>query len=191
MPESAATTHGALLSRRRVLAIVLAGGAGGRLAPLTDRRAKPSLPFGGMYRLIDIALSQVAHSGLQDVWVVEQYEPHALNDHLANGRPWDLDRTHGGLRIMPPFQRGDGDDAMASGNADALVQQRHLIAEVAPDVVITMSADHVFRLDLRDVVATHAANGSKLTMVTTDPPADDDPTRFSWASIEDGLITAF
>ena len=62
---------------------------------------------------------------------MEQYEPHALNDHLANGRPWDLDRTHGGLQILPPFQRSDGDEAMASGNADALVQQRHLIAEVA------------------------------------------------------------
>ena len=66
-----------------------------------------------MYRLIDIALSNVAHSGFDDVWVMEQYEPHALNDHLANGRPWDLDRTHGGLRILPPFQRGNGDEAIA------------------------------------------------------------------------------
>lgn len=177
--------------RGRVLVVVLAGGAGGRLAPLTDRRAKPSLPFGGMYRLIDIALSQVTHSGLQDVWIVEQYEPHALNDHLANGRPWDLDRTHGGLQILPPFQRSDGDEAMASGNADALVQQRHLIAEVAPDVVITMSADHVFRLDLRDVLDTHAGMEAALTIVTTDPPVDDDPTRFAWVSVEDGMVTDF
>lgn len=141
--------------------------------------------------MIDIALSQVAHSGLQDVWVVEQYEPHALNDHLANGRPWDLDRTHGGLRIMAPFQRGDGDEAMASGNADALVQHRHLIAEAAPEVVITMSADHVFRLDLRDVVESHLAGGASLTIVTTDPPADEDVTRFAWASVEDGWVTGF
>lgn len=177
--------------RSSVLVVVLAGGAGGRLAPLTDRRAKPSLPFGGMYRLIDIALSQVAHSGLQDVWVVEQYEPHALNDHLANGRPWDLDRTHGGLQILPPFQRSDGDEAMASGNADALVQHRHLITDVAPDVVITMSADHVFRLDLRDVLDTHTGTEAALTIVTTDPPTDDDPTRFAWVSVEDGIVTDF
>ncbi|MET0324542.1 MAG: sugar phosphate nucleotidyltransferase, partial [Ilumatobacteraceae bacterium] len=177
--------------RDRVLVVVLAGGAGGRLSPLTDRRAKPSLPFGGSYRLIDIALSQVAHSGLQDVWVIEQYEPHALNDHLANGRPWDLDRTHGGLRLLPPFQRGDGDHAIASGNADALVQQRRLLAEFAPDVVITMSADHVFRLDLRDVLDTHAAAGATLTIVTTELPAGDDPSRFAWVSVEDGCVTAF
>ena len=177
--------------RPRVLVVVLAGGAGGRLTPLTDHRAKPSLPFGGTYRLIDIALSQVAHSGLQDVWVIEQYEPHALNDHLASGRPWDLDRTHGGLRILPPFVRGDGEEALAAGNADALVQHRHLLAEAAPDVVITMSADHVFRLDLRDVLDTHAAAGATLTIVTTDPPAADDPTRFAWVGVEDGTVTAF
>ena len=141
--------------------------------------------------MIDIALSQVAHSGLQDVWVVEQYEPHALNDHLANGRPWDLDRTHGGLRIMPPFQRGDGEEAMASGNADALVRHRHLIAEAAAEVVITMSADHVFRLDLRDVVEGHVAGGASLTIVTTDPPADEDLTRFAWVSVEDGWVNGF
>ena len=175
------------MGRERVLVIVLAGGAGGRLSPLTDRRAKPSLPFGGMYRLIDIALSQVAHSGLRDVWVIEQYEPHALNDHLANGRPWDLDRTHGGLQILPPFQRGDGDEAMASGNADALVQQRHLIADMAPDVVVTMSADHVFRLDLRDVLDTHAGAQARLTIVTTEVPTQDDPTRFAWVAVDDGV----
>ena len=116
---------------------------------LTQRRAKPSLPFAGMYRLIDIALSNVAHSGLDDVWVLEQYEPHALNDHLANGRPWDLDRTHGGLHILPPFQRRDGEATMAEGNADAPVKHRQLLAEGDPDVIVTMSADHLFQLDLR------------------------------------------
>jgi glucose-1-phosphate adenylyltransferase len=170
---------------------VLAGGVGGRLAPLTDRRAKPSLPFGGSYRLIDIALSNVAHSGLQDVWVIEQYEPHALNDHLANGRPWDLDRTHGGLRILPPFQKGDGDEVLAAGNADALVQHRHLLAEMAADVVITMSADHVFRLDLRDVLDNHIGAAAPLTIVTTDPPPGDDRSRFAWVGVDSGSVTTF
>ncbi len=179
----------------RTLVIVLAGGEGSRLGPLTQRRAKPAVPFAGMFRLIDVALSNVANSGLTNVWVVEQYEPHDLNDHLANGRPWDLDRTHGGLRLLPPFQARahDGaEDALATGNADALVQQHHFIAEFAPEVVVTMSADHLYRLDLRDVLATHAAAGAALTAVTTDPPAGDDPGRFAWVDVgDDGRITGF
>ena len=179
----------------RTLAVVLAGGEGSRLGPLTDRRAKPAVPFAGMFRLIDVALSNVAHSGLTDVWVVEQYEPHDLNDHLANGRPWDLDRTHGGLRLLPPYQgRADdgADDALASGNADALAQQHRFIAEFAPDVVVTLSADHLYRLDLREVLATHAGTGAALTIVTTDPPSDDDPSRFAWVAVDgDGRVTDF
>ncbi|HEX5366979.1 MAG TPA: sugar phosphate nucleotidyltransferase [Acidimicrobiales bacterium] len=179
----------------RILVVVLAGGEGSRLGPLTERRAKPAVPVGGMFRLIDVALSNVANSGLTDVWVVEQYEPHDLNDHLANGRPWDLDRTRGGLRLLPPFQgRNDegADDALASGNVDALVQQHRFIAELGPDVVITMSADHIYRLDLRAVLATHRAADARLTVVTTDPPADDDPRRFAWVAVGDGgRLTGF
>lgn len=179
--------------RARVLVVVLAGGTGGRLRPLTDRIAKPAVAFGGMYRLIDITLSNVANSGLSDVWVIEQYEPHALNDHLANGRPWDLDRTHGGLQILPPFEgRQSGDGALASGNADALVRNRRAIADFEPDVVVTMSADHVYRLDLRDVLDTHEAAGAQLTIVTTDPPQDDDASRFAWVGVGGGgEITTF
>ena len=124
--------------------------------------------------------------------MIEQYEPHDLNDHLANGRPWDLDRTHGGLQILPPFQRRDGDEAMAQGNADALVQQRHLLAAFAPDVVITMSADHLCRIDLRDVLDTHRRHEAALTVVTTEVPAGDDPSRFAWVAVDDdGRVTAF
>ncbi|MFC6591612.1 sugar phosphate nucleotidyltransferase [Deinococcus lacus] len=88
---------------KTVLTLVLAGGKGSRLAPLTDERAKPAVPFLGTYRLIDFALSNIVNSGLQDVWILEQYLPHGLNKHLAGGRPWDLDRTRGGLEVMPPF----------------------------------------------------------------------------------------
>ncbi|MDQ3782625.1 MAG: sugar phosphate nucleotidyltransferase, partial [Actinomycetota bacterium] len=149
-----------------VLVMVLAGGAGSRLEPLTDRRAKPALPFGGMYRLIDIALSNVAHSGFDDVWVIEQYLPHALNDHLANGRPWDLDRTHGGLQILPPFE-GERSDGFAQGNADAIAKQLPFLHEFEPDVVVVVSADHVYRLDLAAVVDHHLARRPELTIVTT------------------------
>lgn len=90
-------------SRLKTVALILAGGKGSRLKELTRRRAKPVVPFGGTYRLIDIPLSNLHHSGLSEVWVVEQFRPHGLNEHLRNGRPWDLDRTQGGLLVMPPF----------------------------------------------------------------------------------------
>src|SRR4051794_13908089 len=92
---------------RRTLVIVLAGGAGGRLELLTRSRAKPAVPFGGNYRLIDFPLSNALHSGLSDVWVIEQFNPVSLTDHLANGRPWDLDRTTGGLLVLHP-RLGEG-----------------------------------------------------------------------------------
>lgn len=183
------------MSRPRVLVVVLAGGAGSRLGPLTDHRAKPSVAFGGQFRLIDVTLSNVAHSGLDDVWVLVQYEPHALTDHLAGGRPWDLDRTHGGLRVLPPFQASghdDGDAAVAHGNADALVQQRAALRSHGADIIVTMSADHVYRLDLREVIEAHIDQGSMLTAVTTRPHPDDDPTRFSWVRTDDdGTIVDF
>lgn len=87
--------------------MVLAGGEGGRLDVLTEQRAKPALPFGGALRLIDFSMSNCRHSHLSDVWIIEQYEVHELNEHLANGRPWDMDRTYGGLQILPPFEIHD------------------------------------------------------------------------------------
>lgn len=87
------------MKKAKVLALILAGGKGGRLGALTKNRAKPVMPFAGSYRLIDFALSNCLHSEISDVWIIEQYQLHSLNEHLSNGRPWDLDRTYGGLRI--------------------------------------------------------------------------------------------
>jgi glucose-1-phosphate adenylyltransferase len=129
----------------RILALVLAGGEGNRMQELTRRRAKPALPFAGSYRLIDFPLSNCVHSGISDVWVVEQFQPHSLNDHLANGRPWDLDRTHGGLQILPPHQ-GDPDAGWHQGNADAILRSRRFIRDFGPDLILVLSADHVYAL---------------------------------------------
>jgi glucose-1-phosphate adenylyltransferase len=90
------------MPKPKVLALVMAGGEGSRLELLTERRAKPALPFAGVFRLIDFPLSNCVHSGIEDVWVLQQYRLQSLNDELANGRPWDLDRTYGGLRLLPP-----------------------------------------------------------------------------------------
>ncbi len=172
----------------RVLALVLAGGRGSRLGPLTDHRAKPVLPLGGSHRLVDVVLSNLSHSGVTDVWVVEQYLPHSLNDHLANGRPWDLDRTRGGLVVLPPYQGTDG-EGFAGGNADALARQAHLVAAADPDLVLVTSADHLYTCDFRDVVDTHTAGGAALTMVTTREAAD--PSRHGVVEVAEGRVTGF
>lgn len=148
---------------------MLAGGKGSRLAPLTTERAKPAVPFLGTYRLIDFTLSNLVNSGLQDVWVIEQYLPHGLNDHLSGGRPWDLDRTRGGLVVMPPFsspEKGDGE--FAQGNAHALAQHAGLIRDFGPDVVLVLSADHVYRFDHSGLIRAHAERGASVTLVTTE-----------------------
>src|ERR671913_1053445 len=106
----------------RVLVLVLAGGAGGRLELLTEERAKPAVPFAGVYRLIDFPLSNCLHSGIADVWVSIQFHPTSLSEHLANGRPWDLDRSIGGLMTMPPFQ-GNERAGWNTGTADSLWRQ--------------------------------------------------------------------
>src|SRR5918994_2155280 len=160
------------MSRQKTLALVLAGGQGGRMDVLTQARAKPALPFAGVYRLIDFPLSNLAHSGISDVWVVVQYETHSINDVLANGRPWDLDRTHGGLTILPP-QQGEGaaDTGFAEGNADVLYRNRQFIREFDPDLLLVLSSDHVYKLDYNDVIATHLEKDAGCTLVTTEVPA--------------------
>jgi glucose-1-phosphate adenylyltransferase len=122
------------------------------------------------------------HSRLADVWVIEQFQPHALNEHLLNGRPWDLDRNRGGLRIMPPFTGAHG-AGFAGGNADVLHRHRALIAEFAPDEVVVMSADHVERVDLRDVLDAHREAAAEVTMVTTEVGADE-ASRFGLARVD-------
>ena len=173
----------------RILAVILAGGTGGRLGSLTDHRAKPAMPVAGSYNLIDISLSNLHNSGFGDVWIVEQYKPQSLNDQLVSGRPWDLDRTNGGLRVLPPFQGGEG-EGFAQGNADALYRQVDYIREFDPDLVLVLSADHLYRLDFRDVVQTHQQSGAALTVVTTrveHNPGDHGVVEVS----DDGAVTGF
>jgi glucose-1-phosphate adenylyltransferase len=160
------------MPKPKVLALVLAGGEGSRLELLTERRAKPALPFAGVYRLIDFPLSNCVHSGIEDVWVLQQYRVQSLNDQLANGRPWDLDRTYGGLRLLPP-QLGAEEDGFHEGNADAIWRNRQLIAEREPEVVLVLSADHVYRLDYGEVLARHRDQRAGVTVVTSEVPEQE------------------
>jgi glucose-1-phosphate adenylyltransferase len=175
--------------RARVLALVLAGGAGTRLDVLTDARAKPAMPYAGVYRLIDVALSNSAHSQLADVWVIEQYQPVSLSDHLANGRPWDLDRTHGGLLVLHPFLGGE-EQGFHQGTADAIHRNAPFVRELGPDVVVVMSSDHVYKLDYRDVVDRHLDADADVTMVTT-RAVRDDPSRFGVVDVEGGRVRRY
>jgi glucose-1-phosphate adenylyltransferase len=178
-------------SRSRILTLVMAGGEGSRMQPLTTGRAKPALPFAGVYRLVDFPLSNCVHSHLSDVWLVEQFQPYSLNEHLVNGRPWDLDRTYGGLRILPPSKSGDG-DGFAKGNADAIYQNRELIRDFGPEVIIVASADHVYKLDYRVVLDAHLEQEAGVTAVTTAVPPGESGSRFGMVRVGDGgRITHF
>ena len=145
------------MPRPRVLALIQAGGTGGRMDVLTRERAKPALPFAGVHQLVDFPLSNLTHSGISDVWLSLQFQGSTLQEEVANGRPWDLDRNLGGLRILLPHEGTGGmdEEGFARGNADELFRFRDELAGFDPDVVLVMSADHVYRLDYNDVLDTH------------------------------------
>ena len=178
-----------MMTRPRTLAIVLAGGKGSRLEALTQFRAKPAVPYGGHHRLVDVSLSNCVHSGLADVWVSVQYNPISLVEHLANGRPWDLDRNKGGLLVLPPRQGADR-AGWASGTGDGLWRNAELIRRFDPELLLVVSADAVYRLDYSDVVRQHLDSGATLTAVTT-RVAREDASRYGVVQVEDGRITDY
>ncbi len=157
-------------ARSSVIAIVQAGGQGSRMDVLTRERAKPALPFAGAYRLVDFALSSLGNSGISDVWLSVQYQAASLDPHVAGGRPWDLDRTRGGFRRVVPEEGAGGgvESGFSQGNADDLLRMRDEIERSGADVVVVLSADHVFALDLLEVVQSHLASGADCTLVTAE-----------------------
>jgi glucose-1-phosphate adenylyltransferase len=177
----------------RTLAIIQAGGAGSRMDVLTRERAKPALPFAGAYQLMDFPLSNLAHSEITDVWLSLQYQASTLEEQAANGRPWDLDRTRGGLRLLMP-QEGTGtmdEEGFAHGNADLLFRIRADVAAFAPDVVLVLSADHVYRFDYNDAIDTHRAADAACTVVTTEVPIDEAGDHAVIVADDDGRVTGF
>jgi glucose-1-phosphate adenylyltransferase len=181
------------MSRNRILAIIQAGGAGGRMDVLTRERAKPALPFAGVYQLIDFPLSNLAHSGISEVWLSLQFQGASLAEPVANGRPWNLDRNQGGLRLLMPEQgTGSADeDGFAQGNADELFRIRDQIRAAEPEVVVVLSADHVYRFDYTDAVETHHRSGAECTVVTTQVPIEEAGDHATVEADRDGLVTGF
>lgn len=177
--------------RSRVLAVVQAGGQGSRMDVLTRERAKPALPFAGAYRLVDFAMSSLSHSGIGDVWLSVQYQASSLDPHLSGGRPWDLDRTRGGFRrVVPEEGAGGGQDGFSQGNADDLLRMRDDIERFAGDVVLVLSADHVFALDLTEVVEAHLAADADCTVVTADVTRTEARHNVVVLAGDDGRVTA-
>lgn len=169
--------------------MVLAGGQGSRMDVLTQSRAKPAMPFAGVYRLIDMSLSNLRNSDFTDVWVIAQYETQTIIDALANGRPWDMDRTRGGLRVITPQQENDVGGNWNEGNADALYQYRDMIREYDPDVLLVLSADHIYRLDYNDVVTQHLERGADVTVVSTKVPQDQASNHAVITTGDDDVVT--
>jgi glucose-1-phosphate adenylyltransferase len=159
--------------RIRTLVLILAGGAGGRLELLTHSRAKPAVPYAGTHRLIDFPLSNCHNARLGDVWISQQFNPVSLSDHLANGRPWDLDRTTGGLLVLHPRQGNDDRTGFQQGTADALWRNAAMIRQFAPEALVVVSADAVYTLDYGALVEEHRAAGKAVTMVTTEVDPED------------------
>jgi glucose-1-phosphate adenylyltransferase len=175
------------VTRVRTLVVVLAGGAGGRLELLTHSRAKPAVPFAGTHRLIDFPLSNAHNAGLSDVWVAQQFNPISLSDHLANGRPWDLDRTTGGLLLLQPRLGQDEREGFQQGTADSLWRNAPLIREFAPDALVVVSADAVYAQDYGRLVDEHMESGCALTMVTTEVDPGD-AGRYGVVQAQDGMV---
>ncbi len=174
----------------KTLVLILAGGVGGRLELLTHSRAKPAVSFAGTHRLIDFPLSNCMNAAIGDVWVSQQFNPVSLSDHLANGRPWDLDRTSGGLLVLHPREGNDDRTGFQRGTADALWRNANLIREFAPDALVVVSADAVYKLDYAALVDEHREAGKAATMVTTEVEPED-AARYGVVESAGGMVREY
>jgi len=157
----------------KVKAVILAGGEGTRLKTLTAKRAKPAVPFAGKYRIIDFTLSNCVNSNIFDVLVLTQYRPHSLNDHIARGRPWDLDRSFtGGVRLLQPFL-GQFDTDWYAGTADAVTQNLNFVRQGRPDYVLVLSGDHIYQMDYDVLIQFHRERNAACTVCAIDIPLDE------------------
>lgn len=149
--------------KKECVAMILAGGQGSRLHVLTQKVAKPAVPFGGKYRIIDFPLSNCVNSGIDTVGVLTQYQPLILNDYIGNGQPWDLDRLYGGVHILPPYESVSGANWYA-GTANAIYQNISFIERYDPEYVLILSGDHVYKMDYDNMLTVHKERGADCTI---------------------------
>ena len=179
-----------MLPKQEVVAMLLAGGQGSRLGVLTRNLAKPAVPFGGKYRIIDFPLSNCVNSGIETVGVLTQYQPLELNDYIGNGQPWDLDSNNAGVHVLPPYQKQKKTD-WYKGTANAIYQNIPFIERYNPDYVVVLSGDHIYKMDYSKMLSFHKEKNAACTIAVYEVPMAD-ASRFGILNTnEDGSIYEF
>ena len=175
---------------KECIAMLLAGGQGSRLYVLTQKLAKPAVPFGGKYRIIDFPLSNCVNSGIDTVGILTQYQPLVLNEYIGNGQPWDLDRLYGGVHVLPPYQKASGSD-WYKGTANAIYQNINFIERYEPEYVLSLSGDHIYKMDYSKMLAYHKEQGADCTIAVLEVPWAE-ASRFGIMTANtEGVITKF
>lgn len=179
-----------MFPKQEVVAMLLAGGQGSRLGVLTQKLAKPAVPFGGKYRIIDFPLSNCVNSGIEAVGVLTQYQPLILNEYIGNGQPWDLDGMHSGVNCLSPYQAQTGAD-WYSGTANAIYQNINYIDRYSPEYVVILSGDHIYKMDYNKMLNYHKEKGAACTIAVIDVPLAE-ASRFGILNTnDDGSIYEF
>jgi len=156
--------------KKRVIAMLLAGGQGSRLHVLTRKTAKPAVPFGGKYRIIDFPLSNCVNSGIDTVGILTQYQPLELNEYIGNGQPWGLNKTHSCAQVLPPYERNDKKSGWFEGTANAIYKNIDFVDRFDPDYVVILSGDHIYKMDYNAMVEYHVANNASCTIAVRTVP---------------------
>ena len=159
-----------IFQKKRVIAMLLAGGQGSRLHVLTRKTAKPAVPFGGKYRIIDFPLSNCVNSGIDTVGILTQYQPLELNEYIGNGQPWGLNKTHSCAQVLPPYERNDKKSGWFEGTANAIYKNIDFVDRFDPDYVVILSGDHIYKMDYNAMVEYHVANNASCTIAVRTVP---------------------
>ena len=162
-----------LVQKKRCIAMLLAGGQGSRLKVLTEKTAKPAVPFGGKYRIIDFPLSNCVNSGIDTVGILTQYQPLELNEYIGNGQPWGLNKTRSCAQVLPPYERHDKKSGWYKGTANAIYQNIDFIERFDPEYVVILSGDHIYKMDYNAMVKFHEKNGASCTIAVREVPLSE------------------
>lgn len=177
--------------KKRCVAMLLAGGQGSRLKVLTENTAKPAVPFGGKYRIIDFPLSNCVNSGIDTVGILTQYQPLELNEYIGNGLPWGLNKSHCCAQVLPPYERHDKKSGWYKGTANAIYQNIAFIERYDPEYVLILSGDHIYKMDYAAMIDFHEKSGADCTIAVRDVPLEE-ASRFGIMNTKpDGTIYEF